>query len=139
MRLFYRIILLHRYEIDVFSIEKLTDVFEIGGKRVVAGEGDDDGAVASKLRLCRHGDGTVRDARRELGKGISRAGGNDEHIEYDGGTDGLGFHNGVQNLVAADLLHGTNGILRRSEAGIRCVDAFVHDGKDLISLCREGA
>ena len=135
--LFFGIILMHGYEIDVFPIEKLTYIFEIGGKRVVAGKGDDDGAIASKLCLCRHGDGTVRDARCKLGEGISRAGGNDEHIEYEGGTDGLGFHNGVQNLVAADLLHGADGILRRSEARVRCINAFIHDWQDLISLCRE--
>ena len=84
--------------------------------------------ASAMLSLCRHRDGAVCDARGELGERISRTGGNDEHIQNDRGTDGLGFHNGVQNPIAADLLHGANGILSLAKARVGRVNAFVHDG-----------
>lgn len=79
--LFLGTVLPERNKVIVLAVEKKSDVCGISGKRVVGGDGDDDGRFISKMGFGGKGNGRVGNAVCKLCDCVSGAGGNDESVE----------------------------------------------------------
>ena len=129
--LFLGTVLPERNKVIVLAVEKKSDVRGISGKRVVSGDGDDDGRFISKMGFGGKGNGRVGNAVCKLCDCVSGAGRDDKCVQKRLGTDRLDLRDGVQNFVTTDFLQTGAERVCGAEAGVGFETHVRHDGNDV--------
>ena len=101
----------------MFAGKEKSDIFKIHSHGIIGGKEDHQRLFITQMGFGSHEYGGIRDAVCQLGKGISRTGGDEQKIQIAFGANGFRVLNGKNGFPSGQTADGPDIFIRASETG----------------------
>ena len=121
----------------MFAGKEKSDIFKIHSHGIIGGKEDHQRLFITQMGFGSHEYGGIRDAVCQLGKGISRTGGDEQKIQIAFGANGFRVLNGKNGFSSGQTADGPDIFIRASETGTGGLHMGGKDGVQLGFLLYE--